>query len=41
MADRRMLRYLLSRQRHVCSRDELLDAFWPDVAPDLRATACK
>ncbi|HKS52795.1 MAG TPA: winged helix-turn-helix domain-containing protein [Pseudonocardiaceae bacterium] len=35
MADRRMLRYLLSRQRHACSRDELLEAFWPDVAPDV------
>jgi DNA-binding SARP family transcriptional activator len=34
MAGRRVLRYPLSRQRHACSRDELLDAFWPDVAPD-------
>ncbi|MGH3977190.1 MAG: AfsR/SARP family transcriptional regulator, partial [Pseudonocardiaceae bacterium] len=29
-----VLRYLLSRRRHSCSRDELLDAFWPDVATD-------
>ncbi len=29
-----VLRFLLSRRRHTCSRDELLDAFWPDVAPD-------
>ncbi|MGH3901501.1 MAG: AfsR/SARP family transcriptional regulator [Pseudonocardiaceae bacterium] len=29
-----VLRYLLSRRRHTCSRDELLDAFWPEVAPD-------
>ena len=35
MTDRRVLRYLLSRQRHACPRDELLDAFWPDVAPDV------
>jgi DNA-binding SARP family transcriptional activator len=28
-----VLRYLLSRRRHTCSRDELLDAFWPDVVP--------
>ncbi|MGH3838417.1 MAG: AfsR/SARP family transcriptional regulator, partial [Pseudonocardiaceae bacterium] len=28
-----VLRYLLSRQRHTCSRDELLEAFWPEVAP--------
>ncbi len=30
-----VLRYLLSRRRHTCSRDELLDAFWPEVAPDV------
>ncbi len=29
-----VLRYLLSRRRHTCSRDELLEAFWPGVAPD-------
>ncbi|MGH3753540.1 MAG: AfsR/SARP family transcriptional regulator [Pseudonocardiaceae bacterium] len=28
-----VLRYLLSRRRHTCSRDELLEAFWPEVAP--------
>lgn len=28
-----VLRYLLSRRRHTCSRDELLEAFWPDVVP--------
>jgi DNA-binding SARP family transcriptional activator len=28
-----VLRYLLSRPRHACSRDELLEEFWPDVAP--------
>jgi DNA-binding SARP family transcriptional activator len=26
-----VLRYLLARDRHVCSRDELLEEFWPDV----------
>lgn len=26
-----VLRYLLSRDRHACSRDELLEEFWPDV----------
>jgi len=30
-----VLRYLLARRRHTCSRDELLEAFWPDVAPDV------
>lgn len=30
---RSVLRYLLSRRRHTCSRDELLAVFWPDVAP--------
>jgi DNA-binding SARP family transcriptional activator len=30
-----VLRYLLSRRRHTCSRDELLDAFWPDITPDV------
>lgn len=29
-----VLRYLLSRRRHACARDELLEAFWPGVAPD-------
>ncbi|MGH8824478.1 MAG: AfsR/SARP family transcriptional regulator [Jiangellaceae bacterium] len=28
-----VLRYLLSRRRHACLRDELLAEFWPDVAP--------
>lgn len=28
-----VLRYLLSRRRHACPRDELLAEFWPDVAP--------
>ena len=28
-----VLRYLLSRRRHACSRDELLEEFWPDVTP--------
>jgi DNA-binding SARP family transcriptional activator len=28
-----VLRFLLSRPRHGCSRDELLAAFWPDVVP--------
>jgi DNA-binding SARP family transcriptional activator len=28
-----VLRYLLSRRRHTCSRDELLEEFWPDVVP--------
>jgi DNA-binding SARP family transcriptional activator len=27
-----VLRYLLSRRRHACSRDELLEEYWPDVA---------
>ena len=26
-----VLRYLLSRRLHACSRDELLEEFWPDV----------
>ncbi|HKE50983.1 MAG TPA: BTAD domain-containing putative transcriptional regulator, partial [Actinomycetes bacterium] len=26
-----VLRYLLSRRRHACTRDELLEEFWPDV----------
>ena len=26
-----VLRYLLSRRQHACSRDELLEEFWPDV----------
>lgn len=26
-----VLRYLLSRRRHSCTRDELLEEFWPDV----------
>lgn len=30
-----VLRYLLSRRGHTCTRDELLDAFWPDVGPDV------
>lgn len=29
-----VLRYLLSRERHSCSRDELLEEFWPDAGPD-------
>jgi DNA-binding SARP family transcriptional activator len=29
-----VLRFLLSRQGHGCSRDELLAEFWPEVAPD-------
>jgi DNA-binding SARP family transcriptional activator len=28
-----VLRFLLSRRRHACTRDELLAEFWPDVAP--------
>jgi DNA-binding SARP family transcriptional activator len=28
-----VLRYLLSRRQHACSRDELLEEFWPDVPP--------
>jgi hypothetical protein len=28
-----VLRYLLSRRRHACPRDELLAEFWPDMAP--------
>jgi DNA-binding SARP family transcriptional activator len=28
-----VLRYLLSRRNHACSRDELLEEFWPDVPP--------
>jgi DNA-binding SARP family transcriptional activator len=28
-----VLRYLLSKGRHTCSRDELLEAFWPGVVP--------
>jgi DNA-binding SARP family transcriptional activator len=30
---RSVLRYLVSRRRHACARDELLAEFWPDVAP--------
>ncbi|MGH3697717.1 MAG: AfsR/SARP family transcriptional regulator [Pseudonocardiaceae bacterium] len=30
---RSVLRYLLSRRRHTCSRDELMEAFWPDAVP--------
>lgn len=26
-----VLRYLLSRRQHACSRDELLEEYWPDV----------
>ncbi|HKA68285.1 MAG TPA: BTAD domain-containing putative transcriptional regulator [Actinomycetes bacterium] len=26
-----VLRYLLARRQHACSRDELLEEFWPDV----------
>jgi DNA-binding SARP family transcriptional activator len=26
-----VLRYLLSRRQHACSRDQLLEEFWPDV----------
>jgi DNA-binding SARP family transcriptional activator len=29
-----VLRFLLSRRRHTCQRDELLAEFWPEVAPD-------
>lgn len=29
-----VLRFLLSRRRHACSRDELLAEFWPEVAPE-------
>jgi DNA-binding SARP family transcriptional activator len=29
-----VLRFLLSRPRHRCSRDELLAEFWPEVAPE-------
>jgi DNA-binding SARP family transcriptional activator len=28
-----VLRFLLSRQGHACSRDELLAEFWPEVSP--------
>ncbi|HEU4396247.1 MAG TPA: BTAD domain-containing putative transcriptional regulator [Actinomycetota bacterium] len=28
-----VLRFLLARRRHACSRDELLAEFWPEVAP--------
>ena len=28
-----VMRYLLARRRYACSRDELLEEFWPDVAP--------
>jgi DNA-binding SARP family transcriptional activator len=28
-----VLRYLLARRQHASSRDELLEEFWPDVAP--------
>lgn len=30
-----VLRFLLSRPQHRCSRDELLAEFWPDVAPEV------
>ena len=30
-----VMRYLLSRRRHACPRDELLAEFWPDVAPSV------
>jgi DNA-binding SARP family transcriptional activator len=30
-----VMRYLLSRRRHTCPRDELLAEFWPDVAPSV------
>jgi DNA-binding SARP family transcriptional activator len=30
-----VLRFLLSRQGHACSRDELLAEFWPEVSPGL------
>jgi DNA-binding SARP family transcriptional activator len=26
-----VLRYLLARQRHACSRDQLIEEFWPDT----------
>ena len=29
-----VLRFLLSRQGHGCTRDELLAEFWPEVSPD-------
>jgi DNA-binding SARP family transcriptional activator len=29
-----VLRFVLSRQGHGCSRDELLAEFWPEVSPD-------
>ena len=29
-----VLRYLLSREQHSCSRDELLVQFWPNAGPD-------
>ena len=29
-----VLRFLLSRRGHACSRDELLAEFWPEVSPD-------
>jgi DNA-binding SARP family transcriptional activator len=28
-----VLRYLLSRRQHACSRDELLEEYWPNVPP--------
>lgn len=30
-----VMRYLLTRRRYACSRDVLLEEFWPDVAPDV------
>ncbi|HEX6578812.1 MAG TPA: BTAD domain-containing putative transcriptional regulator [Jiangellaceae bacterium] len=30
-----IMRYLLSRRRHACPRDELLAEFWPDVVPSV------
>jgi DNA-binding SARP family transcriptional activator len=30
-----VLRYLLARPSHACSRDELLAEFWPEVAPEV------
>src|SRR4029077_5416539 len=30
-----VLRYLLSRRQHACSRDELLEEYWPDVPASL------
>jgi len=30
-----VMRYLLARRRYACSRDELLEEFWPDVTPEV------